>query len=479
MERGNRMIGRQNELAVLEDCRVADRSRLVVVYGRRRVGKTFLIREAFDYRFTFTHTGLENGSYREQLAAFWNELRRQCGASCPIPRNWMEAFEALKDALAASTDERKTVFIDELPWMDTKNSGFIKAVEAFWNGWASARKDVVMVVCGSAAAWMTKKVLHNRGGLFNRASRTIRLEPFTLAECEEFVLTEGLAMDRKDIAAAYMVFGGAPYYWSLLDKRESLSQNIDRLFFGRTAELADEFSRLYHSVFAVPEPYIAVVTALAKKKAGMTRAELAETVPNTANDGNLTDLLGNLETSGFVRRYVETGNARKGSIFQLVDNYTLFYFQFVHGYSGRDSSRWSHMARDTKRTVWEGLAFERICLQHSAQIKAALGISGVETSESAWRCTSREGGEKGAQIDLVIRRADRVVNLCEMKFCSERFAIDADYAERLREKIGAFKRETRTRDNCHLTFVTTYGLLRNAQSAMVQSEVTLDDLFRP
>ncbi len=473
------MIGRKRELAVLADCRMADRSRLAVIYGRRRVGKTYLVREAFDYRFTFTHTGLENGSFREQLAAFWNELRRQCGAECPVPRNWMEAFEDLKDALASSTDRRKTVFIDELPWMDTKNSGFIKAVEAFWNGWASARKDIVMVVCGSAASWMAKKVLQNRGGLFNRASRTIRLEPFTLAECEEFVRAEGLALDRKDIAAAYMVFGGAPYYWSLLDRRESLSQNIDRLFFSQGAELAGEFARLYKSVFTMPEPYIAIVTALARKKAGMTRAELSESIPNTGNDGTLTEMLGNLETSGFVRRYAETGNVRKGSVFQLIDNYTLFYFQFVHGYSGRDPSRWSHMVRDARRVSWEGLAFERVCLQHTAQIKAALGIAGVETHESAWRCGPGENGARGAQIDLVIQRADRVVNLCEMKFCSERFAIDAAYAENLREKIGAFKRATRTRDNCHLTFVTTYGLLRNAHSAMVQSEITLDELFRP
>ena len=351
-------------------------------------------------------------------------------------------------------------------------------MEWFWNGWASARKDVVLVVCGSAAAWMTRKVLQNRGGLFNRASRTIRLEPFTLAECEAFVRAEGLVMDRKDIASAYMVFGGAPYYWSLLEKGESLSQNVDRLFFAPGAELADEFSRLYRSVFSAPEPHIAVVTALGRKKAGMTREELARAVPGAGNDGTLTDVLRNLETSGFVRRYAETGNVRKGSVYQLIDNYTLFHFRFVQGYSGRDPHRWSHMVRDARRTTWEGLAFERVCLQHSAQIKAALGIAGVETRESAWRCVSDDPDVKGAQIDLVIERADRVVNLCEMKFCSEKFAIDADYAAALREKVGAYRRETGTRDNCHLTFVTTYGLRRNPQSAMVQSEVTLDDLFR-
>ena len=279
------MIGRTKELGVIRDCVEADRSRLIVVYGRRRVGKTFLVREAFDYRFTFTHTGLERGGYREQLSEFWNSLKRQWNADCRMPSNWSEAFELLKDAITESKDERKTVFIDELPWMDTRNSGFINAVEGFWNGWASARKDVVMVVCGSAAAWMSKKVLQNKGGLFNRANRTIYLEPFTLAECEAYVNAEGLVMDRKDIASAYMVFGGAPYYWSLLDKGESLSQNIDRLFFGVRPELAEEFGRLYRSVFSNPEPYIAVVTALGRKKSGMTREEIVAAIPDVGNDG--------------------------------------------------------------------------------------------------------------------------------------------------------------------------------------------------
>ena len=472
------MIGRKRELSAIRDCVEADRSRLIVVYGRRRVGKTFLIRESFDYRFTFTHTGLEKGGYREQLSEFWNSLKRQWKTDCRMPTSWSDAFELLKDAVSESKDARKTIFIDELPWMDTRNSGFIRAVEGFWNGWASARKDVVMVVCGSAAAWMTKKVLQNKGGLFNRANRTIYLEPFTLAECEAYVKAEGLIMDRKDIVSAYMVFGGAPYYWSLLDRGESLSQNIDRLFFGTRPELAEEFQRLYESVFTNPEPYIAVVTALGKKKCGMTREEIVSAVPESDNNGTLTAVLRNLETSGFVRRYVETGNVKKGSVYQLIDNYTLFYFQFVKGYAGRDAHRWSNMAHDQRRVAWEGLAFERVCLLHSRQIKAALGISGVETSESSWRCVSRDPDVRGAQIDLVIERGDRVVNLCEMKFASEKYAIDAAYAANLREKVGAFRRESGTRGNCHLTFVTTYGLRRNGNSGVVQSEVTLDDLFK-
>ena len=238
------MIGRKRELALLQECRDADRSRLVVVYGRRRVGKTFLIREAFDYSFTFTHTGIEDGTYAEQLGGFWNSISAQFNLDAERPKNWMEAFELLKKGLSQSNDERKSIFIDELPWMDTRRSGFVKAIASFWNGWASARKDIVMVVCGSAAAWMTKKILQNRGGLFNRANRTIYLEPFTLAECEEYMESSNMPMSRKDITLAYMAFGGAPYYWTLLERDKSVEQNFDILFFSKNAPLAIEFKRL-------------------------------------------------------------------------------------------------------------------------------------------------------------------------------------------------------------------------------------------
>lgn len=471
------MVGRTRELKILRECIAADRSRLVVVYGRRRVGKTFLVREAFDYRFTFTHTGLEDGDYAEQLSSFWRSLKSQWHEDCERPSDWMEAFELLKKALSASGDARKTVFVDELPWMDTRNSGFVKAVSAFWNGWASARKDIVMVVCGSAASWMSEKILQNRGGLFNRANRTIYLEPFTLGECERFLEEEGFSMDRKDIVTAYMVFGGAPYYWSLLERGSGLSQNIDRLFFAPNAVLAKEFARLYKSIFANPEPYVGIVTALATRKAGLTRGEILSAVKGSVSGGVFSRCLDNLEISGFVRKYSETGNVKKGAVFQLIDNLTLFHFAFVKDYSGRDPERWTHLIGDRGRSTWEGLAFERVCLQHSAQIKRALGISGMSTSESEWRCRASEGG-KGAQIDLVIERADRIANLCEMKFASAEYEIDADEAGRLRNKVSAFARGTGFRGACHVTFVTTYGIRPNRHSGMVQSQVTMDDLFR-
>ena len=471
------MIGRQKELEVIRSCVDADRSRLIVVYGRRRVGKTFLVREAFDYRFTFTHTGLEDGNFHDQLSAFWRSVKDQGGGECERPRNWIDAFELLKRLISSSSEGRKTVFIDELPWMDTRNSGFVGALSDFWNGWASARKDVVMVVCGSAAAWMVKKVLHNRGGLFNRANRTICLKPFTLGECERYLESEGVVMDRKDIVSAYMVFGGSPYYWSLLEKGESLSQNIDRLFFSEDGELKDEFTKLYRSVFENPAPYVNIVTALGTKKAGLTREELIADIPGAGSSGTMTECLENLERSGFVRRYSETGKTYRGSVYQLIDNLTLFYFQFVRDYNGHDAMHWSHLVRDQHRVAWEGVAFERVCLLHSQQIKKALGISGVASEESAWYVRSSSEMKEGAQIDLVIDRADRVTNLCEMKFASEPYSIGKDEADGIRRKIAAFKAATGTRNTCHVTYVTTYGVHKGKHSAVMQSQVVMDDLF--
>ena len=471
------MIGRENEQRILLELAQSDHSKLAVVYGRRRVGKTFMVRETFHYRFSFSHTGVENGTMQDELFAFWESLR-DAGHECERPRNWWEAFSQLKRHLDGCREERKTVFLDELPWMDTDKSGFTKALESFWNGWASSRRDIFLVVCGSAATWMTKHVLQSRGGLFNRAARQIYLEPFTLAECEQFAKAKGLEMDRRDIVCGYMVFGGAAYYWDLLEKGESLAQNIDRLFFSRNGDLAHEFSRLYRSVFASPEPYIAVVTALGRKKAGMTRDEIVDAGGATGNSGNLTACLENLERSGFVRRYSAVGRAKRGSVYQLIDNYTLFYFKFAKDQDGSDEMFWSHSSASPARRAWEGLAFERVCLEHVGKIKQALGISGVASSVSSWRSNGAGDTRHGAQVDLVISRADNVTNLCEMKFCGGEYEIDAEEAERLRNRTETFRRETGTRGGIHLTFVTPFGVKRNKYWNMVQSEVTLDDLFR-
>lgn len=470
------MIGRNRERKILMEMAAAKESQLAVVYGRRRVGKTYLVHETFADAFAFTHVGVENGTLQDELYAFWDSLR-DFGWTCTRPQNWFDAFAELKRYLEQCPPGRKIVFLDELPWMDTRKSNFLKGLEKFWNGWATGRKDILLVVCGSAASWMTKNVLQNRGGLFNRASRQLYVLPFTLHECEELVKERGLRMDRADILSAYMVLGGAAYYWSLFDAGESLAQNIDRLFFSRTGELANEYSRLYRSVFANPEPYMAVVTALGMKKCGMTRDELVEMGEGIVNNGNLTACLANLEISGFLRKYAVPGHHTRGVIYQLIDNYTLFYFKFVRQNLGKDERFWSHNTTSPVRRAWEGLAFERVCLEHVSGIKRALGILGVETSVYAWRSAGKGSEAHGAQIDLVIDRADRVVNICEMKHSLGEYELTAEEARKLRNRVDAYRREFDFKGNVHLTLVTSGGFSGNKHSGIVQSAVTLDDLF--
>mgnify|MGYP003429465932 FL=1 len=469
------IIGRTEEQETLRSAAESEYSELVAVYGRRRVGKTFLIRETFGYKFTFQHTGLAKGNTKDQLFSFAISLRDAGYDDCPFPKSWLEAFNLLSHFLNNSTDDKKIVFLDELPWMDTPRSNFISAFEHFWNGWASARKDIVLIICGSATSRIISKVINDHGGLHNRVTQRIALQPFTLRECEQFARHRQLEMNRYQIAECYMVMGGIPYYWNLLERGQSLTQNIDKLFFATNGKLANEFNQLYASLFKSPELYIAVVTALGKKKAGMTRDEILKSIAQQSN-GALSKVLDELEYCGFIRKYNGYGKKSKQAVFQLIDNYTLFYFKFIQQNENNDEHFWSTSIDSAAHRAWSGLAFERLCLVHTRQIKAALGIAGVLSNIYSWRKEADEYSD-GAQIDLLIDRNDQVINICEMKFSMSEYAIGATYERNLRNKKTAFINATNTRKAIHLTMVTTYGIRHNSHSGIIQSEVVLDDLF--
>ena len=469
------IIGRKEEQQILHSAAQSENSEFVAVYGRRRVGKTYLIRETFGYKFTFQHTGLAKGNTKEQLFSFAISLRDAGYDDCPIPKSWLEAFSLLSTYLKNSTDEKKIVFLDELPWMDTPRSNFISAFEHFWNGWASARKDIVLIICGSATSWIINKVINDHGGLHNRVTKQIALQPFTLKECEMFAQSKGLEMSRYQLAECYMVLGGIPYYWSLLEKGLSLAQNIDKIIFAKNGKLSNEFNQLYASLFKSPEQYIDIVTALGKKKAGMTREEIIAATDKYSN-GALSKVLDELEYCGFIRKYNGFDKKSKQAIYQLIDNYTLFYFKFIQQNENNDEHFWSASIDSAMHRAWSGLAFERLCMAHTQQIKAALGIAGVLSNVYSWRKEADETSD-GAQIDLLIDRKDQVINLCEMKYSLSEYVIDAEYEQKLRNKKSAFIDATNTRKAVHLTMVTTFGIKTNVHSGIVQNEVKLDDLF--
>ena len=471
------LIGRLEEQDELRTAYNSEYSEFVAVYGRRRVGKTFLIREAFDYKFTFSHTGLSKKNTKAQLQNFQSSLRSQGMPKAPLPENWLEAFDLLANLLSKSEDKRKVVFIDEMPWMDAPRSSFLTALEHFWNGWASARKDILLIICGSSTSWIINKIIHNHGGLHNRLTYRIQLQPFTLYECEQYARHLHLEMNRKQIMECYMIMGGIPYYWSKLKRGKSLTQNIDRLFFAHNGELRNEFSQLYASLFNHPELYIDIINLLGKKKIGMTRNEIVDSWKKGSN-GKLTTILKDLESCGFIRKYHSIGMKNKNAIFQLIDNYTLFYFKFIEDNLINDEHFWAKSHDSPTFATWAGLAFERICLLHTRQIKEKLGISGVISSEYAWRLEKTDE-HPGTQIDLLIDRNDDVINLCEMKYSKTSFSIDDNYNETLQQRRALFKAETKTTKAIHITMVTSTGLIRNANYFEIQNEVTAEDLFKP
>lgn len=471
------IIGREYEKQLLEDCCNSRESQLVIVYGRRRVGKSFLINQFFDNRFDFKLVGDNRLSKNEQLYNFYDELYRQKRKDVDVPSSWREAFFLLRDYLEElDTNEKHVVFFDEMPWLDNSKSGFLEAFEYFWNSYGAAQNNLLLIVCGSVSSWIVDNFEHNKGGLFNRQNCRIFLEPFNLYETEKFLVEKkGINWSRYDIAEIYMIMGGIPYYLDYLSRNMSPSENIDNLFFKKRGLLWDEFDNLYRTLFSNSGNHIKIVEALFMKKEGMNRKELVSKTKLAENTA-FAKMLESLSDSGFITSYNLFGKKKKGTVYQLRDYYTLFYFRFIKDNYGKDEQFWTHHLDHPSRRAWAGLTFEMLCRDHLNQIKRGLSILGVSSEVSVWK-TMPTDEHGGAQIDLLIDRRDRIVDICEMKFSENKFTIDKDYAEVLSNKIETFKAETGTKKAVQLVFVTSCGLKQNMYSSRVQGEVTLDDLF--
>jgi hypothetical protein len=468
------LIGREREQKVLERALASPESEFVAVYGRRRVGKTFLIRHFFRGSFTFYASGLERGGTSAQLEAFHEGLMTYGSPETKPPATWMEAFRRLTALIDRSPGPgKKIIFLDELPWFQTPRSGFLTALEHFWNARASARGDVILIACGSATSWMVKNLLRNKGGLHNRVALRLPLRPFSLAESEAFYVSRGIVLTRYQMAEAHMVFGGVPYYLRQFDRTEGLAQNIDRLCFAPDAPLKGEYGVLLASLFGESGRHRQVIEALAKQTRGLTREELGR-VPGVANGGGLTAVLEELELAGFVRRSAPFGAAKKGAVFKLADFFSLFHLAFMTG--APDEAFWSRFIVTPRHSAWAGYAFEQVTAAHIQQLKHALGIPAVRTVQSGWRVAATADGP-GAQIDLVIDRDDGVINLCEFKYASAEYALTAAYAAQLRRRRELFREHTGTRKALHLTMCTPYGLVRNQYAETVQQDLSIDALF--
>ena len=465
-----RIIGRNEECERLDECLESNSAQLIIVYGRRRVGKTFLINEYFNYEFAYKITGIYNATKKLQIRNFMIELNNKSEKKYDIPSDWLDAFNNLKDYIETlPINKKQVVFFDEMPWLDTHKSGFLEAFEWFWNGYASTKNNLIFIVCGSATSWMDEKIANNKGGLFNRQTCKLYLKPFKLYEVEEYLQSRNIHWSRYDIACIYMIMGGIPYYLSLLSNKLSYNQNIDKLFFKENGELFDEFDHLYKTLFTNSKNYIKVVEALASKRNGLTRKEIGDKT-NLPNNGILSKILYNLELSGFIKISNFYKNKKKESLYRLSDYYTAFYFKYIKDNYGKDENYWSNSIDNPSRKSWFGLTFESLCKDHIPQIKNKLGISGVLTKEYVWN-------NKDAQIDLLIERRDMVINLCEIKFSIKEYEIDKDMDLELRNKIGTFRDATNYKYSIQLTMITSFGLKKGMYNSLASNVVTLDDLF--
>lgn len=473
-----RIIGRESSVALLEECLSSDRPEFLVLYGRRRVGKTFLIKEYFDGNFSFYATGVPGSKTSDQLKFFQQNLLEYGCTEKNAPRDWLEAFMRLRhllespDARKDPVSGKKVVFLDELPWMDTARSDFKSALDYFWNSWASSRKDLLLIVCGSAASWIIKHILADTGGFYNRATRILHLKPFTLKECEDFFSANGISLSRTQILESYMIFGGIPYYLNCYNRRFSLAQNVDSLYFNPEGQLHFEYERLFRSIFKKAEKHFSVVRALSAGTNGLTRKELIEETGLNDGGASASMVLSELEQCGFISKSNDPTKAVYGARYRLVDPFLLFN-AYVSG--NRKISSWTSFTGSPGFYSWRGTAFELVSLLHISQIKNALGILGVESVEYSFRSTAHT---PGAQIDLLIDRNDNVINLCEMKFTNGEFRIDETFEKNLLNKKEAFVSETKTNKSIHLTMVTAGGLQQNRYSGIIQNTITADDLFK-
>ena len=477
-----KIIGRKREIEELNNLYKSGKPEFVAIYGRRRVGKTYLVKEMFQDKMTFYHSGLSpydrecRITTKDQLAAFYASLMQFGMEESQRPKTWMEAFVMLGKLLESlDNGERQVVFIDELPWMDTPRSQFLVALEHFWNTWGAWHDRVMFIVCGSATSWMLDHLINNKGGLYDRLTWQIKLTPFTLGECKAFFESKDISMSSYDLVECYMVMGGIPYYLNYLQRGRSLAQNIDQLFFERNAKLSSEFDRLFGSLFSKPDDYIAIVKLLASRHTGYTRDQIISHL-GLKSGGSVTKLLEALIASDFIKKYQPFGLTFKEVRYKLIDSFSLFYLHFLDNHSLTDTSYWQHNQNMPALNAWRGIAFEQVCFNHIEQIKKALNVGGVASRETAWIVRGEED-HKGAQVDMLIIRDDRVVNLCEMKFLSREFEPTIDDEMKLRSRISILQDHLSFKQTVHMTLVTTVGLKSNAHSSVIQQTVTINHLF--
>ncbi len=473
------IIGRKPQIQVLNDALTSPKPEMLALIGRRRVGKTFLIRQVYENRIDFELTGLQDGNTKAQLQNFQIAFSRYFPTIelTEKPQNWLAAFHQLSLALdKLPKTEKMVVFIDELPWLDASKSDFVMALGWFWNSWAS-QKNIVLAICGSSASWMIKKIINDRDGLHNRVTKLVMLYPFTLSETEAYFKYRNINLNRSLILQIYMVMGGIPMYLDQMKSGLSAMQNIQAICFERDGYLKNEFERLLSSLFKNYQNHVNIIRALASKNMGLTRTEIIS-LTKYSNGGMLTEILDELEKSGFIMIQSGLGKRVKDSIYRLSDPYSLFYLTFIEPLGKNSIVEFNAMSDLLAWKTWCGYAFENVCFYHLKSIRNALGIAGVGTRTGSFYAKATEE-MAGAQIDLIIDRNDQVMNLCEVKYSVNEYTVTKKDVENFEHKKRVFRYYSKTNKHIFTSLITTNGVVNNAQKVnYIDQVVVLDDLFK-
>jgi hypothetical protein len=478
------IVGREKEVSLLTQVLDSQKPEFLAIYGRRRVGKTYLVREFFKNQgIYFELTGIKDAAKSSQLKNFsvvYSDTFLR-GERIDPPKDWVDALNILRKAIEKNPDSQKViVFVDELPWLASRKSGFLEALDLFWNRYMSSRKNVVLIICGSAAEWMIRKIVSNKGGLHNRLTQPpINLMPFTLKQTEQYLASMHVHLERKQIVDIYMALGGVAYYLNLVPRNKSSAEVISDLFFIKQAPLLSEFHNLFTSLYNNPQKHVDVIKVLAQTRQGLTQTEIFSKVKSLSPGGGAVLVLEELENCGFVHRIQDFGKKKKDARYRLIDGFTLFYLKWVEGQGEFGEHFWVRKKGSASYHTWAGYAFENLCFLHYREILRALELSVVAEAKSGWRyLPAQEDSDDGIQIDLLIDRADKCINLCEIKFYDDELILSKAYAQLLRKKKMCFKEKTGTKKTLFTTMITTYGVRKDKYYLdAVDGQLTMDDLF--
>ncbi|NSX83050.1 AAA family ATPase [Wolbachia endosymbiont of Atemnus politus] len=484
------IIGREKETAILESKLLSKSAEFIAVYGRRRVGKTYLIKQFFSKHadVLFEQTGLNNGTMQEQLAIFTQSLSNTFykGARMALPKNWMDALQQLTLAIDNTHENEQVVlFFDELPWLATKKSGFLKALEYFWNTRWTYRKKLILIVCGSAASWMLENLIYSKGGLHNRITTKIPLQPFNLRETKEYLRYLEVNLNRQQILQVYMAMGGIPHYLKEVSKGLSAAQNINVICFQEDGLLFDEFDMLFHSLYEEPETYLNIIRAIAKKPKGISRKELIK-VTKVAEGGRLTTRLRSLEEAGFIGGFLPLSKAKRGVYYRIIDEYVLFYLTWIEPFKEvtkraiiSDAHYWELAIKKPAWQTWTGQTFEAVCFKHANVIRRKLNVEHIAVICGDWQYhPEKNSKESGAQIDLVFDREDGCTMLCEIKYSDKPYAVTKEFVEQLKRKETVYREKAKSKKQIFWVLIAANGAFENQYlKDTIYHVITLEDLF--